>query len=316
MSDLRTPVDVAVGVLLRPDGQFLLASRPEGKPYAGYWEFPGGKVEPGESVAAALTRELHEELGLDLGTIVPWVVRVFDYPHARVRLHFCRVFDWRGMPQAREGQRWQFSSLAQLPDGPLLPATVPVLRWLDLPMIYAVSDAARVGPGEFLRRLAAQLADGLRLLQWREIEPLNEDAESTFHQACDLAHQAGASLLVSSRHPSAWRAFADGVHLTASELSRCTERPAGSLVAASIHTRAELDRAIALECDFAVAGSVCPTTTHPDGLTLGWDGLQALIAGSAIPVYAIGGLARSDLKRAQSLGAHGVALRSAAWPAV
>ena len=99
----RPVVDVAVGVLIRPDGRFLLASRPEGKPYAHYWEFPGGKLEPGETVAAALARELHEELGVDIAAANPWVVREFEYPHAHVRLHFCRVTNWRGEPHAREG---------------------------------------------------------------------------------------------------------------------------------------------------------------------------------------------------------------------
>ncbi len=98
----RAPVDVAVGILIRPDGRLLLASRPAGKPYSGYWEFPGGKLEPGETVAHALARELHEELGVDIGPVFPWLVRVFDYPHALVRLHFCRVFEWRGELHARE----------------------------------------------------------------------------------------------------------------------------------------------------------------------------------------------------------------------
>ena len=110
-------VDVAVGVLIRDDGDFLLAQRPAGKPYAGYWEFPGGKLEPGESVAQALHRELHEELGLDIGAVCPWVVREHVYPHAHVRLHFCRVFDWCGDAHGREGQAFGFFSLRRLPDG-------------------------------------------------------------------------------------------------------------------------------------------------------------------------------------------------------
>lgn len=314
MSDARAPVDVAVGVLLRADGEFLLASRPEGKPYAGYWEFPGGKVEPGESIKNALSRELHEELGLDLGAIFPWVVRVFDYPHARVRLHFCRVFDWLGTPQSREGQRWQFCSLDRLPEGSLLPATVPVLRWLALPPVYAVSDMARLGRDEFFRRLQQQLESGLRMLQWREAESSEPEGEANFDRACDMAHRSGARVLVSSRHPIPWGARADGVHLTAADLSRGTGRPAGSVVAASVHSQAELERAAELDLDFAVAGSVHPTTTHPGGTSIGWDGLFSLIHNSAIPVYAIGGLVPSDLTQAQALGAHGIALRSAAWP--
>lgn len=125
----RVPVDVAVGVLIDPDGRFLLTSRPEGKVYAGYWEFPGGKLEAGETVDAALRRELHEELGITIGAARPWKVELVDYPHARVRLHFCKVFVWRGEFQMREAQQmaWQ-----QLPVAvaPVLPGTVPVLRWL------------------------------------------------------------------------------------------------------------------------------------------------------------------------------------------
>jgi len=149
MTAARTPVDVAVGILIRPDGCLLLASRPAGKPYAGYWEFPGGKLEPGESVAHALRRELHEELGVDVGAVHPWVVRVFDYPHALVRLHFCRVFEWSGELHAREQQHFGFFALDALP-APLLPATIPVLRGLELPAVYAVSAGgnASAAPGE------------------------------------------------------------------------------------------------------------------------------------------------------------------------
>lgn len=124
----RTPVEVAVGVLIDKDGRFLLTSRPEGKVYAGYWEFPGGKLEAGETVEQALRRELQEELGITIAAAQPWKVELVDYPHARVRLHFCKVFQWAGALQMREQQAmaWQ-----QLPVQvtPVLPGTVPVLQW-------------------------------------------------------------------------------------------------------------------------------------------------------------------------------------------
>ncbi|MBL8316836.1 MAG: NUDIX domain-containing protein [Burkholderiaceae bacterium] len=121
-------MDVAVGVLIRPDGRFLLTSRPEGKVYAGYWEFPGGKVEPGESIEAALRRELHEELGITIGTSEAWKEELVDYPHALVRLHFRKVFQWQGEFQMREGQAMVWESLPVL-CAPVLPGTLPVLRW-------------------------------------------------------------------------------------------------------------------------------------------------------------------------------------------
>ncbi len=122
------PVDVAVGVLIDRDANFLLTSRPEGKVYAGYWEFPGGKLESGETVEQALRRELHEELGIDIGAVVPWRVELVDYEHARVRLHFCKVFDWQGSFQMREGQAMAWQHLP-VQVQPVLPGTVPVLQW-------------------------------------------------------------------------------------------------------------------------------------------------------------------------------------------
>ena len=125
----RAVVDVAVGVLMQADGHFLLTSRPEGKVYAGYWEFPGGKLEAGESVEQALRRELQEELGITIGAAQVWKTQMVDYPHALVRLHFCKVWDWQGDLQMREAQShaWQLLPVVVTP---VLPGTIPVLSWL------------------------------------------------------------------------------------------------------------------------------------------------------------------------------------------
>lgn len=125
----RPMVDVAVGVLIRPDGDFLLTSRPPGKAYAGYWEFPGGKLEAGETVAQALARELSEELGITIGPVTHWKVSMVDYPHALVRLTFCKVFSWVGELQMREAQSFSWQRLPVQVE-PILPGTVPVLEWL------------------------------------------------------------------------------------------------------------------------------------------------------------------------------------------
>ena len=142
----RPVVEVAVGVLVRDDGAFLLTSRPQGKVYAGYWEFPGGKLEAGESVEQALKRELHEELGIEIGAAIPWKVEMVDYPHALVRLNFCKVFNWSGSLQMREAQSFSWE---QLPVAvhPVLPGTVPVLDWFaqergHLGAIYLVAAHA------------------------------------------------------------------------------------------------------------------------------------------------------------------------------
>ena len=125
----RKVVDVAVGVLIQPNCDFLLTSRPEGKVYAGYWEFPGGKLEAGETVEQALARELHEELGIHTGQIQRWREELVDYPHALVRLHFCKVLDWSGELQMREAQSFAWQQIP-VKVGPVLPGTIPVLQWL------------------------------------------------------------------------------------------------------------------------------------------------------------------------------------------
>lgn len=127
MTEAADIVEVAVAVLFDKDGRFLMGSRPEGKVYAGYWEFPGGKIEPGEDAAGAVRRELFEELGLTVGSVDFFLTKVFAYPHATVRLHFCRSSDWSGLPTGREGQKFGFFTLEDLPD-PILPATKPIMQ--------------------------------------------------------------------------------------------------------------------------------------------------------------------------------------------
>ncbi len=132
-ADTRTPLDVAAGIVVRADGAVLLGQRPPGKPYAGWWEFPGGKIEPGETIAQGLARELHEELGITVVACLPWIAREHSYPHARVRLHFRRVLDWYGEPQPREGQALAWCHPGNVTLEPLLPATAPLLAMLAQP---------------------------------------------------------------------------------------------------------------------------------------------------------------------------------------
>jgi 8-oxo-dGTP diphosphatase len=129
MNDAAPPIDVAVGILMKPNGDVLLGSRPEGKPYAGYWEFPGGKVEAGEAVLDALKREFAEEIGVQLLSAEAWCGVEYVYPHAHVRLHFFISREWQGEPRALEGQQLAWQGQLQL--APILPATIPLLQWLD-----------------------------------------------------------------------------------------------------------------------------------------------------------------------------------------
>lgn len=308
----RALVDVAVGVLRRADGRFLLASRPEGKPYAHYWEFPGGKLEPGEGVAHALSRELHEELGIHIGAVRPWIVREFEYPHAHVRLHFCRVNDWRGEPHPHEGQTLRFCTLDDLPQ-PLLPATIPVLRWLALPERLAISNAFELGVDGMLARLQFQLDRGLRQLLFREPQLDIDTAHALFDAMLARSQAAGARLLVSSRHPLDWARQADGCHLTSRDLMSTRQRPVLPWVGASVHGAAELARAAALDLDYVTLGPVLATRSHPGNASLGWERFGELALATPVPLYALGGLSVADLQTAQARGAHGIALQRGAW---
>ncbi|HSH06749.1 MAG TPA: Nudix family hydrolase [Burkholderiales bacterium] len=306
-------VDVAAAVILRPDGAFLLARRPAGKVYAGYWEFPGGKVEPDEPLEDALARELHEELGIDVAAAAPWITRVFTYPHATVRLHFYRVFDWRGVPHPREAQAIVWQRIGEPLAAPMLPANAPVLASLALPQEYAITDAAARGVEAQLARIDARLAAGLRLLQVRE-PALPAPQRAAFARAV-VAHarRAGARVLVNDDRALADAVGADGVHFRARSLMALDARPAHALVAASCHTADELARAMQLELDFVVLGPVAPTPSHSGAKTLGWPGFAALARGASLPVFAIGGMRPHDLDAARRHGAHGLAMISGAW---
>jgi 8-oxo-dGTP diphosphatase len=310
---LASPVDVAVAVITRPDGSFLVAQRPADKVYAGYWEFPGGKVEAGEAVERALARELHEELGIDVERAYPWITRVYPYPHATVRLHFHRVVAWRGDPHCREhsGMVWQRAD--QLTVAPMLPANAPVLKALGLPAEYAVSNASVVGEARFLESLQRRLAGGLRLVQVREQMMARDRQIDLVRKVLAVARTHGARVLVNSDVEVARAAGADGVHLPSALLATLDARPQFELVGASCHRDAELRRAESIGADFAVAGPVKPTPTHPGGALLGWQGFRTLVAGAAIPVYAIGGLTRADFEQAWANGAHGLAMIRGSW---
>jgi 8-oxo-dGTP diphosphatase len=304
---------VAAGVVLRPDGKVLLAQRPPGKPYAGYWEFPGGKLEPGETPAHALGRELTEELGLTVVRAAPWFVQEFVYPHAHVELNFFRVFEWRGEPHGHDGQAFAWQLPGRFDVAPLLPANTRVLAALTLPAVYGVSCAEDIGEDAFLARAEHALVSGLRLLQVREKGFAPSRLATFASKLCVLAHRHGARILLNG-DPDAARALGfDGVHWPAARLAQARDRPHDLVVAASCHDHDEIARAGMLGLDFAVLGPVRTTPTHPGARTLGFDGFASAVAGTRLPVFALGGLTADDLDTARSHGAHGIAMRRGAW---
>lgn len=305
-------VQVAAAVVERPDGAFLMTSRPPGKVYAGWWEFPGGKVEPGETPREALARELGEELGLSVQQAYPWLTRDYDYAHARVRLHFFRVVAWTGEPHPHEGQGIAWVRAEQPQVAPILPANDPILRALSLPLVYAISAAAELGHARFLQRLEERLAAGLRLVQLREKDLPAQTLAQLAAEVAARCRAHGARLLINGDVALAERLGA-GVHLTAAQLMRLAHRPELPWVGASCHDAAELARAQALAVDLVVLGPVLPTASHPGAPPLGWARFQSLAANSPLPVYALGGLTEADLDAARQSGAHGIAMKGGAW---
>ncbi|MCG9112467.1 NUDIX domain-containing protein, partial [Laribacter hongkongensis] len=209
-------VDVVAGVLLAPNGDFFLSSRPQGKPYAGYWEFPGGKLEAGETPYQALVRELDEELGLTVEEATPWLTQHFHYEHASVRLSFWRVTRWQGQPQAREGQTWAWQPAAgALNVAPVLPANTPVFRALSLPATLALTCASETGAAAILARIGADPA-AFPLVVVREPGWADVDRVQLAHEIRALiAGSGGRVLLAGATTPVAGL---DGVHLTAAQL--------------------------------------------------------------------------------------------------
>jgi 8-oxo-dGTP diphosphatase len=301
-------------VILRADGAVLLAQRPPGKPYAGYWEFPGGKLEPGETPAHALARELHEELGITVVRAAPWLVQEFVYPHAHVELNFFRVFAFEGEPASHDGQAFAWQDPHAIDVAPLLPANTRVLAALTLPAVYAITCAGDPGDVPFIDRVRVALEQGVRLVQVREPELDRSQRDALARQIVELALPFGARVLLNGSAEDARRLGCAGVHWTARALAAATSRPRDMMVGASVHTHDELMRASLLDVEFAVLGPVLATPTHPDAQPLGFDGFAAAVAGTRVPVFALGGMRPGDLATALAHGAHGIAMRRYAWP--
>jgi 8-oxo-dGTP diphosphatase len=306
-------VQVAAAVITNRDGAILMAQRPRGKAYAGYWEFPGGKIESSETPAAALARELHEELGITVERAYPWITRRYAYAHATVDLHFFRVVRFGGEPQSREGQALRWQHIDAIDVDPILPANGPILAALRLPSVYAITNATEMGLAAFSRALDRRLAADLRLIQVREPQMSADRLLRFASDVATMAHARGARVLVNENMELARRSAADGVHLKAAQLRSLGARPQFPLVGASCHDAHELELAARMGVEFVVLGPIAPTPSHPGATTTGWAGLERLIQCFPLPVFALGGMGYRDLETAWSRGAHGVGMQRGAW---
>jgi 8-oxo-dGTP diphosphatase len=311
VSDGNPTIHVACGVLVNAAGEVLLAQRPEGKIAAGYWEFPGGKIEPGEAALDALRRELHEELGIGVQAAEPLIRFRHAYTNRTVVLDTWRVTAFAGEPQSREQQALRWLPVTRWGElAPLLPTVAPIAAALTHPAHYVFTP-----PDTDADWLLARLP-GLPTGAWLRLRcPALDDAGyAALARVLVAAAQAHGHKVLLDRAPGLVDALgADGWHATTTALAALDARPAVPLAVASVHTARELARAAALHFDAAVLGPVQATATHPGASALGWTGFAALRGESVLSVYALGGLAPGDLAAARAANAQGLAGISAYW---
>lgn len=318
-------VHAAVGVLMHDTGLVLLGQRPAGKPWAGYWEFPGGKVELSETPEQALVRELQEELGIAVKQCYPWITRTYAYPAKyrpdgmlespakTVQLHFFIVTAWDGAPVGLEQQALSWQNPDKVGVGPMLPANAPILTGLGLSPVYAITNLAELGEDVFFERLRQALANGLMMIQVRE-KQLSQQALALFaERVVEVAAPYGAKVFINGHLKMAFDLNASGVHFSSTQLMRLQARPENLLCGASCHSQQELAQAARLGLDYVMLSPVQPTLSHLGAKPLGWKKFANLIQDYPLPVFALGGMQQGDLHVARTHGAHGIAMQRAVW---
>lgn len=308
-----TVTHVAAAVITNARGEVLISLRHAHRHQGGLWEFPGGKVESGETVRAALRRELHEEIGIEMKAARPLIRVPHQYPDKAVLLDVWQVSAFDGEPHGREGQPVRWVTPERLMDYAFPAANRPIVAAARLPDRYLITPEPGV---DFLQRLDRALAGGVRLIQLRAKALDSLAYRDLARVVCERAHARGAQVLLNAEPAMVTEVDADGVHLTALRLREQTQRPLPSRywVAASCHTAAELQCAADIGCDFAVLGPVSATASHPESTPLGWQGFHALADAAVIPLYALGGMRIEDLAPAWEAGGQGIAAIRALWP--
>lgn len=307
-------LEVVAAVIADKRGRILLNRRPAGRELAGLWEFPGGKIEPGESPEAALVRELNEELGIRAQVDDRLMTVQLRGPDKRLRLDVYRVSRWEGTPLGHEGQALMWVTPDRLPRYSMPPADRPVVAALLQPERYLVTPSPSTTDADWLAALAASIKSGIGLIHLRLPQLESARRYRLIEQALRQCRRAGVDALINADIALAAEHGA-GVHLKAAQLASLKQRPLpeGQQVAASCHTAEDLAHAERLGCDFVVIGPVNDTPTHPGQASLGWAGFLALRELTALPVYAIGGLSPADIGIAREHGGQGVAAIRGLW---
>lgn len=313
-------VHVVAGVIEDARGRILLARRTAGRDLAGSWEFPGGKVDPGETPEQALARELHEELGIHVHASAPLIAVPHVYPHKHILLDVRRITAWSGHASGRERQALTWAAPEKLHAYAMPSADRPVVAALRQPDRYLITpepDTQRLDA--FLVGVERAVASGIRRMQLR-CRTLDANALRSLTQRVQKRLRTSRTELLlncgDTVHLELAREMGIGVHLHAAMLMQMTQRPLlDASVAASCHDAVELTQAEALGLDFAVLGPVRATASHAERIPLGWPAFAALRGSVSLPIYALGGLRIDDIGQARAHGAQGIAAIRGLWPA-
>ncbi len=309
---------VVAAALVDGAGRVLIQRRSDDAHQGGLWEFPGGKLEPGEARRDGLARELAEELGICPVEAEPLIAVPHDYGDRRVLLDVWRVPRWRGEPRAREGQPFAWAAPGDLAAYAFPAADRPVLRALQLPALCLVTPVPAGDAQAWLDHVAGAAAAGAGLVQVRVpgLAPARLARLAAAATARCAAAAPAARVLVNGDAATARAAGAHGVHLDSRRLWQARGRPLPppALVGVSCHDAADLERAAGIDADFALLGPVGSTATHPGAVPLGWGGFERLTARARLPVYALGGLGPGDAAEARRRGGQGIAAIRGLWP--
>jgi 8-oxo-dGTP diphosphatase len=307
-------IQVAAGVVVNPQGQILVAKRPQEKHQGGLWEFPGGKIEAGESAHEALARELHEEVGIRITVSEPLITIKHSYPDKTVCLRVLRVTQFNGKAWGREGQDVAWVPPADLLNLDFPAANKPIVAAARLPQRLMITGAFDTET-EFLHRLQQGLKHQVGMVQFRAPWLNQEDYVHLARKAHAVCRSHGIPLVANCPLEAFQKVRCEGLHLPSAALRQASVRPVTKSVwlSAACHDFAEIQQAQSLGVDFVSLSPVQSTTTHPDQPAIGWERFQDMVEQAALPVYALGGIQEEDLARATAAGAQGIAAVGAFW---
>ena len=307
-------IHVVAAVIRDRKDKILIAQRPADKHQGSKWEFPGGKVEPNETVFQALQRELKEELGIQINAAQPLIKICHDYPDQSIILDVWTVRDFNGIAYGKEGQPIQWVTLDELNQYTFPEANVPIIMAASLPDVCLITPEPRHEP-HFLGKLEQALQAGVNLVQFRAKELSNADYMDLARRSIALVHQYKRKIILNS--PPLWIKDADGMHLSSQILNNTPFRPSmekNKLLTVACHNQDELEKAAYIQADAVFISAVHKTATHPMSKPIGWSGFQQLTQRLNLPAYALGGLGLDDIKTAKAYGGQGIAAISAVWP--